>query len=93
MCFSSDIGKDVQEAYKRNLGDKLYGNITEISAHKIPKHDILCAGFPYQSFSILDKRLGIGDNNYRLFYEIIRIAQYHKPYISLLDNVKNNSDY
>ncbi len=77
--FSSDIDKDVQEAYKRNFGDKPYGGITEISAHKIPKHDILCAGFSGQSFSISGKRLGIGDNNCRLFYEIIRIAQYHKP--------------
>lgn len=27
--------------------------------------------------------------NGRLFYEIIRIAQYHKPFILLLENVKN----
>jgi len=87
--FSSDVDKDVQEAYKRNYGDKPYGDITEIPENKIPKHDILCAGFPCQSFSISGKRLGIGDNNGRLFYEIIRIAQYHQPYILLLENVKN----
>ena len=87
--FSSDIDRDVQEAYKRNYGDKPYGDITEIPESKIPKHDILCAGFPCQSFSISGKRLGIADNNGRLFYEIIRIAQYHQPYILLLENVKN----
>ena len=87
--FSFDIDKDVQEAYKRNYGDKPCGDIIEIPENKIPKHDILCAGFPYQSFSISGKRLGIGDNNGRLFYEIIRIAQYYQPYILLLENVKN----
>lgn len=87
--FSSDIDKDVQEAYKINFGDKPQGDITEIPEKKIPKHDILCAGFPCQSFSISGKRLGISDNNGRLFYEIIRIAQYHQPHILLLENVKN----
>ena len=86
VFFSSDIDKDVQEAYKRNFGDKPYGDITEISETKIPKHDILCVGFPCQSFSISGKRLGIGDVD---LYEIIRIVQYHKPYILWLVNVKN----
>jgi len=87
--FSSDIDKDVQETYKRNFGDTPYGDITEIPESKIPKHDILCAGFPCQSFSVSGKMLGIGDDNGRLFYEIIRIAQYHQPYVLLLENVKN----
>lgn len=73
----------------KNFGDKPHGDITEIPANKIPKHDILCAGFPCQSFSISGKRLGIEDDNGKLFYEIIRIAQYHKPYILLLEHVKN----
>lgn len=64
-----------------------YGDITGISETKIPKHDILCAGFPCQSFSISGKRLGY--RRCRLLYEIIRIVQYHKPYILLLENVKH----
>jgi DNA (cytosine-5)-methyltransferase 1 len=32
---------------------------------------------------------GIEDDRGRLFYEIIRIAQYHQPYVLLLENVKN----
>jgi DNA (cytosine-5)-methyltransferase 1 len=87
--FSSDIDPYAQEAYKQNFGEKPSGDITEIPERKIPKHDILCAGFPCQSFSISGKMGGVLDPRGRLFYEIKRIAEYHKPIILLLENVKN----
>jgi len=87
--FSSDIDDKANEAYKANFGDSPHGDITEIPEKKIPKHDILCAGFPCQSFSISGDRKGLDDNRGRLFYDIVRIAQYHQPYIMLLENVKN----
>lgn len=87
--FSSDIDKNAQEQYYRNFGERPEGDITEIPEKKIPKHDILCAGFPCQSFSISGKKLGVNDDRGRLFYEIVRIAEYHQPYVLLLENVKN----
>lgn len=87
--FSSDVDPHVQEVYKQNFAEKPCGDITEIPAKKIPKHDILCAGFPCQPFSISGKREGIYDSRGRLFYEIQRIAQYHQPYVIMLENVKN----
>ena len=87
--FSSDIDKNAQEQYYRNFGERPEGDITEIPEKKIPKHDILCAGFPCQSFSISGKKLGVNDDRGRLFYEIVRIAEYHQPYVLVLENVKN----
>lgn len=87
--FSSDIDVKAQEAYFKNFGDVPSGDITEISEKKIPPHDILCAGFPCQSFSISGATRGLDDDRGRLFYEIVRIAQYHQPHVLLLENVKN----
>ncbi len=87
--YSSDIDKHVQEAYFKNFGERPEGDITQIPTKRIPKHDVLCAGFPCQSFSISGKQGGIKDDRGKLFYEIIRIAEYHKPEVLLLENVKN----
>lgn len=87
--FSSEIDRHASKVYKRNFGETPEGDICEISEKEIPPHDILCAGFPCQSFSISGKQKGMKDNRGLLFYEIVRIAQYHRPYVLLLENVKN----
>jgi DNA (cytosine-5)-methyltransferase 1 len=87
--FSSDIDGAVCNAYEKNFGHKPAGDITAIPEKKIPKHDVLCAGFPCQSFSIAGKRGGISTDNGRLFYEVVRIAEYHQPKVLILENVKN----
>lgn len=87
--FASDIDKNAREVYKKNFKMEPYGDITKIGVEDIPKHDIICAGFPCQPFSISGQQQGFNDNRGKLFYEIIRIASHHKPKIILLENVKN----
>ena len=64
-------------------------DITKIKCKDIPKHDILCAGFPCQPFSISGNKKGFKDENGKLFFEIVRIARFHKPKVIFLENVKN----
>ncbi len=87
--FSSEVDKHARAAYKQNFGEEPAGDITKISEGEIPPHDILCAGFPCQSFSISGKQRGLKDDRGRLFYEVVRIAEHHKPRVLLLENVKN----
>ena len=73
--FSSDIDPHSQEIYQKNWGEKPEGDITQIDARDIPEHDLLCAGFPCQSFSISGNRGGFSDARGTMLYEILRIVE------------------
>lgn len=87
--FASDIDIKARNVYKNNFKIEPSGDITKIKNKEIPPHDILCAGFPCQPFSISGNQNGFNDPHGKLFYQIIRIAKFHKPKIMLLENVKN----
>ena len=51
--------------------------------------DVLCAGFPCQSFSVAGYRKGFADKRGLLFYSVIDYLKYFKPSVIFLENVKN----
>jgi len=85
--FSSDIDKHARETYFNNFGEYPAGDITKIAAKDIPEHDILCAGFPCQAFSIGGYRKGFDDHRGTLFFEVVRILKETTPCAFLLENV------
>ena len=86
--FSSEWDAKACQTYFANFGTVPFGDITKIPAERIPKHDVLLAGFPCQAFSIMGKMQGFADTRGTMFFEIERILKYHHtPYI-LLENVK-----
>lgn len=96
--FSSDWDKYSRQTYTANFGEEPHGDIHKIAVADIPAHDILCAGFPCQPFSIagvskknsLGRKHGFEDERQgNLFFSISDIIEYHQPAAFVLENVKN----
>jgi DNA (cytosine-5)-methyltransferase 1 len=86
--FTSEIDKYAQKTYETNYGELPFGDITKINEKEIPEHDVLCAGFPCQAFSIAGKRKGFEETRGTLFFDIARILKEKQPKAFFLENVK-----
>ena len=53
----------------------------------MPDFQLLCGGFPCQTFSIAGTRKGFGDPRGTLFFELARLAEARKPPYLLFENV------
>lgn len=88
--LASEIDKYAIETYKENYGMDSNVDIRDLKVEDIPEHDVLCAGFPCQSFSKAGKQLGFDDETRgTLFFEIERILKSHHPKYIVLENVRN----
>lgn len=99
--FASEIDEHARKTYEYNfkkLSPNLFNNnlfnknIKTIMPEEIPEFDILCAGFPCQSFSQAGLKKGFDDTSKsergNLFFDIVDIIKAKKPKAYFLENVR-----
>lgn len=86
-----EIDRHADRAYRsiHNIkpNEIFYEDATKINPKTMPDFDLLCGGFPCQSFSIAGKRRGFDDARGTLFFEVARLAGEKRPAYLLLENV------
>ncbi len=105
--FTCEWDKFAKQTYAANFGEVPYGDIHKFTAPSvsddelnrlIPGHDVLCAGFPCQPFSLagVSKNQSLGRKHGfehatqgTLFFDIARILKVKRPPAFFLENVKN----
>jgi DNA (cytosine-5)-methyltransferase 1 len=89
--MASDIDPKVREVYKDNYNVEPMGDITKLDIQNIPKFNLLCGGFPCQPFSVAQWKEAKAFNDPRgnMFFEIMKIVNFHKPSCIFLENVAN----
>ena len=86
-CEIDPYAKRAYEAIYEPKGEIYFEDARGIVPESLPDIDLICGGFPCQSFSIAGKRGGFEDARGTLFFEIARIARVKRPRFLLLENV------
>ena len=86
--LASEIDNNACESYYKNYGISPVGDICELKSNEVPQFDLLCAGFPCQSFSNIGTKGGLKDPRGALVFQIIRFLKEHQPKAFILENVK-----
>ena len=88
--FSNDFLPYSKQMYDLNNDSSLVlADLNHVNIDDIPRHMLLCAGFPCQSFSIAGKQKGFKDERINVFWKLVEILEKRKPKVFILENVKN----
>ena len=89
----SEISTDAVTAYCANSNEPIEKNLGDITKVKeLPKHNILTAGVPCQSWSIAGRNLGFDDDRGQLWNDTIYLLSQSKPNAFIFENVKGLVD-
>ena len=87
--LAAEIDTYAIETYKKNYDIDSNNNLRNLTKKEIPAYDILCAGFPCQTFSKAGSQQGFEEIRGTIFFDIVRILTETKPKFILLENVRN----
>lgn len=88
--FACELDEELRTIYRRNFGMLPAGDIRQVDAAAVPAHEVLCAGFPCQPFSLAGKKKGAAcPESGKLIDDVLRLVRAHQPRYVLLENVPN----
>lgn len=68
--------------------EKNYGNLKRIKVDQMPDFDVLIAGFPCQTFSVIGRKAGFTDIRGQIIFFIANILKEKQPSCFILENVR-----
>lgn len=86
----SDTSRLSDKTYQllHGTNDKNYGNLKKLNKDNLPDFDLLIAGFPCQTFSVIGRQAGFSDDRGQIIFHLSRIIKEKKPKCFILENVK-----
>jgi DNA (cytosine-5)-methyltransferase 1 len=86
----SEINSNAEKTYRLFFGEteKNYGDLMNVDPVDLPDFDLMIAGFPCQTFSVIGQRQGFQDHRGQVIYGLINILTAKNLKYFILENVK-----
>ena len=86
----SEIDKNAEKTYRLFFGEeeKNHGDLMKINPSDLPDFDLMIAGFPCQSFSVIGQRKGMCDKRGQIIFGLVKIMKAKNLKYFILENVK-----
>jgi len=86
----SEIDNYAERTYREFFGqeEKNHGDLMKVNPADLPDFDLMIAGFPCQSFSVIGQRKGMNDHRGQIIYGLIKIMNAKNLPYFILENVK-----
>ncbi|MDD4527572.1 MAG: DNA (cytosine-5-)-methyltransferase [Candidatus Margulisbacteria bacterium] len=86
----SEINKSSEKTYREFFGheEQNFGDLMKADPKEMPDFDLMIAGFPCQTFSIVGQRKGMADDRGQIIFGLIKIMLEKNLKYFILENVK-----
>ena len=91
----SEIDRQAEITYRKFFGEEEinHGDLTKIDPKKLPDFEIMIAGFPCQTFSVIGQRKGMSDKRGQIIFSLIQIMLAKNLKYFILENVKGLTNH